>query len=174
MIRNKDLENFYTKIDSFIKLAAIFSEYKELYKIIKMCRLKPYFIFNSEYQRKTKYENHWVDEFGNSLKIEKNKLEIIFDDNVLENTKTITDLFYGRSIKFILKESNYYFSYNNIISFIGKDDYIRCFIAEDYWKRITPLKLGIDNLILIARDKNIIKLPDNKLNNDIIEMEKMF
>jgi hypothetical protein len=157
MINNTDLEKLYNRIDPHIKVISAFYEYDNLYKIIKTCRLKPYCIFTDNFTDRTKYEKHWVDEFGNSILFEKTGIEIIYNDlNLVENTKINTDLFSKRYIKYFIENGKILILINNVVCIYGIDEYIRTFYFENgEIERIPPLMLGIDCLKNIFENINV-------------------
>jgi len=155
MLNNTDLENLYVKIDGSISLVAAFTQDDSFIKIIRSCRLKPYSVFTKDFKPGTRLENHWVDEFGNSLQFEKTVPRILLNDTkISENTKISTDLFHGASINTTADNSSDAFIVSGkffdkdfyIVAFYGQDEYLRAFIYNKRWTRISPLLLGLNTL----------------------------
>lgn len=160
---NCNLDRLHLKIKKHIILAKSFTEIKELEFIIKSCRLKPYNLINNKDYKLTLHK-WWYDEFGNSLKILKNKkLNIIYNDLSINPSNIIcTDLYYGLTMDKVIKMSKLGFfffgkeeDFNSdiaIFAFLGIDNYLRCFMyAYDVIVPISPLYLGIHNLNIIYR-----------------------
>lgn len=152
---NIDLENLYSRIDGHILLASAYIQNPVLIKIIKSCRLKPYSIFTGDFKAGTRFEKHWVDEFGNSLKFDGTEPHIVLSDPELMNkTKISTDLFFGNSVNTVSKDSKFaliakgkYFGEElYLVAFYGQDEYFRVFIHNGKWSRISPLLLGMNTL----------------------------
>lgn len=157
-MKSPSIERIYNQINKTILLAESYTEIKNLSKIIKACRLKPYsFLFKKNFN-KYHVQKHWVDEFSNSFKIDKNKkIKIIFNDLTIKKPIICTDLYYGLNIEKIIKISKLFFiriglDYDSnihiLISLIGIDDYIRTYLYEDdgNWKQISSLFLGFNKL----------------------------
>lgn len=154
-MNSTDLENLYTKIDGHILLVAAYHQDQNLIKLIRSSRLKPYTIFTGDFQPGTRFEKHWVDEFGNSLKFEDKTTRIVLNNTqISENTKVSTDLFFGASIKETAKNSKFALIANgrhfeqdvHLVALYGKDEYLRIFFHKTRWDRISPLMLGLNTL----------------------------
>jgi|ERR1019366_538991 hypothetical protein len=153
-----DLETFYSKrINGHIKVVGDYLEKKCISDIIKLCRMKPYSLWTKELKTKTAVEKHWVDEFGNSLVIDKDTkiISILINDTTLEFDTTVsTDLFYNNwpwiveNCKSIcLVAGNYFDKRIEIITFYGEDEYLRSFLIYDGERsRVSSLMLGIKSL----------------------------
>lgn len=167
-MKSPSLDSFYQKIDKKILLAQAYTEIEELPFIIKSCRLKPYSYVFENREEKTVLYNWWFDEFGNSLKITKNKkLKITYNDLSLDREKIVcTDLYSNLEISKIMKisklayiaagkeEDLYQDSF--LLNFLGMDDYWRSYLfMYDEWVSVSPLLLGIDTLKLIAQKKDL-------------------
>jgi hypothetical protein len=155
MIRNCDIEKFYSRIDKQVSLAAEYINDKSFINIIKSCRLKPYSYFmNNTHPKNIMFEALWVDEFGNSIGLKENKVKINLDDPNIKNTQSSTDLFYGNSVNKIGDQSQkvIYCIDNSespvvFLGFFGSDEYFRCFICEgENINRISPLLLDVKSL----------------------------
>lgn len=176
-MRVHNTDYLYAKIKRHILLTESYTEILGLDFIIKSCRLKPY-QYLCDQNNKLVLHDWWIDEFGNSLKILKNKkIQFIFNDLKIDNNKIIcSDLYYGLSISKIQKISKLLFIYygkdedtNNdftILAFLGIDNYLRCFMhLYDEWQVISPLYLGLKNLQYIYKYldiKNFILLKNKK------------
>jgi hypothetical protein len=146
-MHNCDLEKFYRNIDGSIKLIAAWIENNTLEKIIKSCRLKPYSVFTKKIKTETRLEKYWVDEYGNSLVISNENINVILNDLAIEkDIKISTDLFYGCSIEYFIDNGKIFLIIDNIISILGEDQYLRSFIFDERWISVSPLILGIDIL----------------------------
>lgn len=164
-MRSPGIDRLHAQLNKHILLAQSYTEIDELSFIIRACRLKPHsFIFTD---RSTKLVLHrwWIDEFGNSLKIIKNKkIKITFNDLSLDKSQIIcTDLYYGLSIDKIAKMSKLVFlcvmkeeeTYHNqlFITFLGIDNYFRTYVnLNGEWCQISSLYLGIKYLRKIVRN----------------------
>lgn len=162
-MHNSDLENLYVKINGHILLLGSYTQDNSIVKIIKSCRLKPYSIFTNDFHPGTRFEKHWVDEFGNSLKFKSTVPHIILGDlKLVDNTKISTDLFFGNSIKTISKNSKFAIIASGkhfdrdifFAAFYGQDEYIRAFIFNKKWLRASPLLLGINTLHELFKNLN--------------------
>lgn len=162
-MRSPSIEWLYGKLDNHIKLTSAYTEIKELDFIIRACRLKPYeYIFKGR-NKDLILHRWWFDEFGNSLKIEKKNINIIYNDLNLDQEKLVcTDLYYGLSIKQISKISKLFYLIAGkdedllqdcfIISFLGIDNHLRSYLyLYGEWQQISSLLLGISHLKNIAK-----------------------
>jgi hypothetical protein len=162
-MKTPSLDRFYLKINTSIKLAESYTENKDLSFIIKSCRLKPISLLNSKYN-KLQLHRLWIDEHGHSLRIDKKKINIIYNDLSIDTTKIVcTDLYNGLSLNdtikisklaFILHEMNDEDSY--FISCLGIDNYLRTFlIINNECIKGSGLIIGMKNLKLISKNKDI-------------------
>lgn len=163
-MKSPSLDSYYTQIDKIILLAQSYTEIKELSFIIKGCRLKPLH-HNKSY--KLILHRDWFDEFGNSFKINKKKINIIYNDFFLgTERKVCTDLYYGLSIDKIAKISKLLYlcagkdeDLNEdcfILTFLGIDNYLRSYMfLYNEWQQISPLLLGFENLKIIGKNADI-------------------
>lgn len=164
-MRNTDLENFYIKIDGRIRLVSAFTGDDIYTKIIRSCRLKPYSIFNGDFEPGTKFENHWVDEFGNSLRFNGKRHCVILCDTNICNTRISTDLFFGNSIDTVAKNSKTaiiidckYFDKNfHLVALYGQDEYLRAFVFNGKWNKTSPLLFGINTIRELFNNINILR-----------------
>src|SRR6185295_2676581 len=104
---SSNIERLYAKIRQHILLAQSYTEIGELAFIIKSCRLKPHSHIFEGKNNKLTLHRWWFDEFGNSLKIVKNKrIKLIYNDLSLSRDRVVcTDLYRGLSIDRIAKTS---------------------------------------------------------------------
>jgi len=172
-MKSFSLESYYNKISKNILLAQSYSEHEALGWIIKSSRLMPHEFLKSKYT----LCNKWVDEYGNSLSIVKNKkLKIVLNDTSVLKSIT-TDLYNGLEIDKISKISNLiYICYGMddedtkmyFVFFMGIDSYSRCFMnINDEWIKVSPLVLGISHL------KNIYKNMALRYFKEFTNKEKM-
>jgi hypothetical protein len=159
-------------------LAQAYTEIEELSFIIKSCRLKPY-LYLEDKEPKTILYKWWVDEFGNSLKITKNKkLHITYNDLAIDREKIVcTDLYSNLEISKIFKISKLaymsvgieedFYQDSYMISLLGMDDYWRSYLfLYDEWVQVSPLLLGTETLKLIFQKKELLHfLQFDKKNN---------
>lgn len=153
----KNIDKLYKQI----LLAQGYTEIPELALIFKSCRLKPYSIVFENAPTKIELHRWWIDEFGNSVKIVKKKIEIIYNDLLLDGKKIIsTDLYYGLSVDKIVKISKlaHIFIADDyvIITLLGIDNYLRSYLNfENEVIQVSPLLLGLENLKLIFKNSDI-------------------
>lgn len=159
------LDHWHNHLDKNIKLAAAYTEVNRLDFIIKSCRLVPKDFSFLKKDNQIKLYRWWVDEFGNSFKIIKNKrIKIIYNDLLIIKNNN-TDLYYGLSMDKIYKISKLIFIYFGkddlnqeyiYVSFLGIDNYLRTFLYEDsQFKIVSPLLLGLKNLKFISSHLDI-------------------
>jgi len=159
------LELLYEKIDKHSDLAQAYLDIDGLSFIMRMCRLKPYKYFSKGAGNKLELCRWWIDEFGNSFEIKYKTICITYNDLKISQSKIIsTDLYHGFSLNKISKVSKLAHIYcakdegENIfiISFLGADNYLRSYqcLGEE-WEAISPLTLGLEQLQLIEKNKNL-------------------
>lgn len=155
------IDNFYHKIHKHILLAESYTEIKNLSFIIKSCRLKPPSILESN-DYELKLHNQWNDEFNNSLNILDKKIKIAYNE-IINNTISTTDLYYGLSLKKIYLLSKFMFFYSGqdvethdnfiFIAMLGIDNFWRCYyVYGNELSNCSPLLMGA---------KLLKKIPDN-------------
>lgn len=166
-MKTQSLNSIYHNINKQIALVESYTEIKGLSYIIKSCRLKPY-----DYLFKKKNPNlilhkWWVDEYGNSFKLNGKRIELTFNDlKVNKNNLVNTDLYSGLSISNVLKISKLAYINTGIdeelyqkyyhINLLGIDNYLRSYLyMYDSLESIAPLTLGIKNLKLLTHHKDI-------------------
>jgi hypothetical protein len=163
-----NIERLYAQIRRHILLAQSYTEVAELTFIIKACRLKPYsYLFESK-NAKLVLHRWWVDEFGNSFKIIKNKrIRIIYNDLELDKDKIVcTDLYHGLSLDRVARTSKLVHlsagrddDFNDhcfFITFLGIDNYLRSYMQlYGEWQQVSPLLLGMRSLKNIAKHADI-------------------
>jgi hypothetical protein len=168
LMRSPSLERLYAQLNKHILLAQSYTEVNELMFIIKACRLKPQSFVLEKRDPKLILHRLWFDEFGNSLRIIKNKrIRVTYNDLTLDKDKVLcTDLYYGLSLNRIAKISRLVFvcaakdeeTYHNsfMVAFLGLDNYLRAYVCTDgEWSQVAPLCLGMKNLKLIARNTDV-------------------
>lgn len=164
-MRSPSIERLYAQLNKHILLAQSYTEINELYFIIKACRLKPHSFVFEDRNIKLILHKWWIDEFGNSLRIVKNKkIKITYNDLSLDKNKIVcTDLYYGLSIDKIAKMSKLMFLSvmkeeetqltEFCVALLGIDNYLRVYSnIDDQWIQMSPLYLGINNLKYITRN----------------------
>lgn len=159
-------ETIYNQLQKHRLLVQSYLQNEELYFIFYACRLKPHFFFEKTVDSTFTLQTWWVDEYGNSVKIIKNKtLKITYGD-LSVNRNICSDLYYGLSINKVVKMSKFaYISYGQdedflqdcfLISLLGLDDYLRTYLyMYGELKQVSPLLLGLKNLSLIANNYDI-------------------
>lgn len=161
-MKSPSLEWLHAKLERHIRLTESYSEIKGLDFIIKVCRLKPHSYMFQERNNKLVLHRWWVDEFGNSLKITKNKrIKITYNDLNLDRKKLVcTDLYYGLSLDRIAKMSKLVHIIAGVdddlyekcllISFLGIDNHLRSYLyLHGDWQQVSPLLLGMKQLTFI-------------------------
>lgn len=166
-MKTQSLNSIYHKINKQISLVESYTEVEDLAYIIKACRLKPY-----DYLFKNKNPNlilhkWWVDEYGNSFKLNGKRIELTFNDLKINQSNLInTDLYSGLLISNVLKMSKLIYINTGLdeevyqrfyhINFLGIDNYLRSYLyMHDQLESIPPLTLGMKNLKLLAHHKDI-------------------
>lgn len=174
-----NIERLYAEIRKHILLVQSYTEISELVFIIKSCRLKPYpYIFETKNAKLVLFR-WWLDEFGNSFKIIKNKkIKIILNDLSLDRARIVcTDLYRGLSLDRMAKTSKLVHLLSGkdddhtdcfMISFLGIDNYLRSYLnIEGDWQQVSPLLLGMKELKNIAKHADIKRFVEfsNKENS---------
>lgn len=174
------IENLYSNLDRHIKLVASYTELPSLAFIIKSIRLKPYSLIFEKYHERLILHKWWIDEYGNSLILNKKKPEIILNDLKIDKSKlTSTDLYGHLSIDKVAKISKlvYFFSgkeedfYSDhmILSFLGIDGFLRTFIyLYGEWIIYPSLLLGVKALSSVASNIDIQSFIEIKNKKNIL------
>lgn len=165
MSKIRSLDHYYIAIQKILDLVVAFTEDREIGKIIQMCRMKPYPalpIFNLRMRLK----KCWVDEYGNTLRLHKKikEFSITLDDREIDRRKLIcTDLYSGLPIHKIYNMSRMMVLISGVedskdrepfrlLTFLGLDDYLRCFaLIDGRWEDYPPMFLGLSLLRKIAK-----------------------
>lgn len=173
-MKNIDIEKFYHKIDGHIKIAAAYTGNEFLPQIIRSFRLKPDSCFDKGFDFSTHLERCWNDEYGGSIRIIGEQLKIsLCDLHINRKAQTKTDLFYGRSIKEISKDSNFVLIATKkdidmtYIVFYGNDGFMRAYIGYGYSPiRTSPLVMGLKaaNAIFVNINKTAKILDKEQLD----------
>jgi hypothetical protein len=165
-MKNLSLESIHYHIRKQILLTESYTEFSGLSFIIKACRLIPK-DYLEDRNPKIVLKRHWVDEFGNSLHINKNKkIKLTYNDLTLDRSKiNCTDMYYGLSIENVIKISKLgYFcagfddeslEERNYICLLGVDNYFRTYLFDGEWSQVSTLHLGMSNLKLITKKIDI-------------------
>ena len=167
-MRSPSLERLYAQLDKHILLAQSYTENNELMFIIKACRLKPHSFVFEERSPKLLLHKWWFDEYGNSLKIIKNRrIKITYNDLSLDKEKVVcTDLYHGLSLDKLANMSKLVHlcvgkeeeTYQNcfFVTFLGLDNYLRTYTNRDLeWVQISPVCIGMKSLKNIARNVDV-------------------
>lgn len=165
---NHNLEYMYGYLDRYIALIEGYTEISNFANIIRACRLKPYPLFSRrDATYKLTLKRHWIDEYGNSLKIVGKNPKIIFGDlNIPEYKNICTDLYHGLSLYNKIKISKLaYLCYGRdedlyqdciIISLLGIDNYLRTYLyLYGEWMQVSPLIIGINQLSFLFKYQNV-------------------
>lgn len=165
-MKSQNIESLYASLNKQIRLAQSYMEIDSLGFLIKACRLKPHDYMLNRSENIVLYKQ-WADEFGNSLNLIKNrKTKITIGDLSIKTPPLCTDLYYGLSIFKISKMSKLIFLSIGkdedtqedccMITFLGLDNYLRTYMyIYDEWQQVSPLMLGISNLIAIAKNLDL-------------------
>lgn len=171
------IEEYYLRFNSELNIISGYLDDNTIRDILIKCRMKPYGLRARDGVRKI-LRRHWIDEFGNSLYLDKKTIRIVPNDlSILERNIIHTDLYEGLTIDKILKISKmaYFFlgsednNYIKIISLLGIDNYIRTYIKhEEKWERISSILLGVDVVRVIVDNESIgswkkINTGDNRI-----------
>jgi hypothetical protein len=172
------LEHFYAKIQGDLDVAEHYTEMEHFSFILKSCRLKPYEDVSTKHP--ATLHQFWFDEFGNSLTInQKKQTKILLNDLSLDQKKiSNTDLYYGLTIKNVAKMSKVIHLIAGkdedllqdcgLLTFLGLDDYFRSYLLWfGEWKQVSPLMLGIKNLLTIADNRNLREYRQMKRKIDL-------
>ena len=165
-MRSPSIEYFHAKIEKHILLAQSYTEIQNLSFIIKACRLKPYNVLADRDLTLTLHR-FWVDEFGNSLNIIKNKrIVITYNDLSLNKKMACTDLYYGLSLDRIVKMSKLLYLcagkdedlYRDcyLLSLLGEDEHLRTYLYwYGEWQQVSPLLMGMKHFKLLANNTDV-------------------
>src|SRR5271165_4996810 len=97
MTRSIGLEQFYANFQNQVAITSSFTDQEWLATLITLCRLKPYDMMLGNYTKNIILHHHWIDEFGNSLHIGKDKsLTITLNDLSINRTKLVNSDLYGQ------------------------------------------------------------------------------
>jgi hypothetical protein len=169
------LEEYYDIFYKFILIAQAYSEIPELSFIIKSCRFRSNIILTSE-SRITAHKK-WIDDWGNSINLSKNKIKVIFNDLLINKENLFsTDLYSGLDLERVIKISTLAFiglgrddDLNKnccLLSFFGIDRFFRTFLLlYDEWKKVAPILIGVHNLRKIYENldlKNYIQIKNKE------------
>lgn len=139
-MKNIDLETFYGRAKTSLKIASSYIGNKRLAQMITSCRLKPITVFDNTF-KDGRLEIWWVDEFGNSMLLKSNECVVVLNDSDIKaNTQISTDLFGGRYILDVAKISKCVALASESLLFYGNDEYFRCFNKHS-GKKISPLEV---------------------------------
>jgi hypothetical protein len=166
-MKTPSIDSLYIKINNYIHLVEAYLEIKGLAAVMKAARIKPYAHFFDQKPTRLIVLDHWFDEFGNSLKITKKKIKLIYNDLSLDRGKIInTDIYDGLSLDRVIKMSQLAYLtvgkdedlYQDcyILTLLGLDNYLRTYVfMYGEWKKVAPLLLGIETLLIITQNAGI-------------------
>lgn len=178
-MRSPSIDTLYLILKKHLRLVESYLDSPNLAFVFRACRLKPkgYVLWKNNII----LYKWWLDEYGNSVKILKNKrLKIIYGDLSIDRDKiACTDLYYGLSLDKIRKMSKFAYishgldedTYQDcvLISFLGIDNYFRTYLyLYGSWQQVSTLVLGIRNLSIIA--KNLDLKYYKELSNENIKL----
>lgn len=168
--KNISLNQYYNLIDKHINLVCSYTGNKNLYFVIKSCRLKPYScVFGKFKTSELKLEKIWIDEYGNSLNIENNKIYINYNNNSIKKNKLIyTDMYEFINFNQTIKLSSFVCVVGDYISFIGFDGFLRTFNKN---KKVSSLELGLDNLYELS---DYLKIKDYSIIDKNTSQVKLY
>lgn len=184
-IYHESLDFYYNRIEDHVKLVESYTEKEGISFLIRALRMKPYDLFSSN--RNTfniKLYRHWIDEFGNSLRIgNRKRIDILMNDLSIDR-KLIggTDIYHGLEFDDVIKISNFcavtmgkdddYGDDCYIFHFIGIDNYFRSFMVYNgEMIRIPTLKSSVKYLLSLVANKDIRYFKKQKYNKNIHYME---
>jgi hypothetical protein len=142
--------------------------------------MKPYdYVKGGGKKIPTTLQRHWIDEWGNSLRIENKTAKIILNDLSLKQKRIIsTDLYFGLSLNRAIKMSKMIYLCAGKdedlgqpcywLTLVGLDNYARSYLyLYGEWKQVPTLLLGLNQLIILTQyfDLQYLKLlPELKIN----------
>lgn len=166
-MKNPSLDLLYVELDRHIQLVQSYTEIGGLGFVIRSCRLKPCtYVFEGRDKRLNLYRK-WFDEFGNLLHVNNDRsIDITFNKISLKKEKIIsTDLYFGLELGKIVKISKMVHICHGatelgksfvFMTFLGDDNYFRCYFSyHGEWHQVSPLLLGLENLLQIGQHENI-------------------
>jgi len=148
-------------IQKRINFLCSYLEDKSIDFIFNSCNIRPLERPNS----KLILNKHWIDDFNNSIIINKPPT-IIYND--LSVKSSITDPYRNLSIDKIIKISKLGHFINEeipILTFYGLDNKLRSYILEDQWNITSTLIIGFSNIKYISNNLNINNYKKNIDNN---------
>jgi hypothetical protein len=168
-MRARNLDSIYVGIEKCINLVEGYTEIEGIGALIKMCRLKPYKMAKINKKNLTGIKLHrwWIDEDGNSLRLEGKQPKIVFNDLAINRERlNCTDLYAGLPIHKVYRMSQSMLllvgkekgSHQDVcaIALRGIDDYLRTFVLLDgRWSKFPSLYLGLPLLLQIANGDDL-------------------
>jgi hypothetical protein len=166
-MRSPSIEWLHAKLERQIRLVESYTEVKGIEFIIKSCRLKPCGYIFDERDDKLTLQRWWFDEFGNSLELNKKKINITLNDLRLDRDKIVcTDMYYGLSLDRVAKMSKLVYLvagkdedlYQDcfLLTFLGIDNHLRSYLYwYDEWQQVSPLLMGTKSLKLLANNLDV-------------------
>lgn len=132
-MRNRSLEQFYTKIERQIQLAVAYFGRPWLEQVIRQSRLKPLKTFGSNFKPSTTLQRDWVDEFGNVLTLYHRRTLVRW--NLAQFEQLSTDIYRNESLSFIAQRSKMacvgICDNSWMVVLLGSDNYWRTYHCHD-------------------------------------------
>lgn len=163
-----NIERFYDTFEKHVILTSAYTDKKHLGSILMMCRMKPYDIIFGSFTKKVILYRRWIDEYGNSLKIQKDKKVMVrLNDLTIDKSKiTQTDLYGQVSMEQTARISKLVYFLNGrdedqhgqhtVLSFLGIDNFLRTFVfIFGEWRRYPSIFLGMQALTDIATNSDV-------------------
>lgn len=163
------LEKFYQRYRGYLDVTAGHLGDRKIPFILQACRLRPLSSMHERLSATPKLERLWADEFGNILRIGKNKrIKITYNELQINRDRikctdlfanvSLADLYAISKLLYVCKGSDE-ITHSNvyILTFLGKDNYFRTRVyADGAWdKTVSTLHLGIYVLKMISENINI-------------------
>lgn len=166
-MKNPSLDLLHVELARHIQLVQSYTEIEGLDFVIQSCRLKPYTYVFEERNKKLNLYRKWFDEYGNLLHVNNDRsIDITFNKISLKKESIIsTDLYFGLGVEKFARISKMVHVCHGatelgksfvFMTFLGVDNYLRCYFAyQNDWRQVSPLLLGLENLLRIGRHQNI-------------------
>jgi hypothetical protein len=181
-MRARNLDSIYVEIEKCIALVQAYTEIEGISTLIKICRLKPYKMakINKRNLARVNLHRWWIDEDGNSLRLDGKQPKIVFNDLAINRDRlNCTDLYAGLPLHKVYRMSKSMLlltgkekdSHQDVcaIALWGIDDYLRTFVLLDgRWNTLPSLYLGVPLLLHIANSNDLETWREIKMKETII------
>ncbi len=168
-MKKLSIDSFYRQHESYLAVTAGYMDEPTYPFMLRACRLRPLASHTDTLPKLATLQRHWVDEFGNSLYLGKNKRSRVhFGDLSLDRSRIrCTDLFASLSIQDLWSISRLLYCCIGvddctdeevfILSFLGKDNYLRTRVYQNgSWDlNVSPLMLNQYVLRMICENHTI-------------------